>query len=87
MFLPASVCHTYSYGQIIFEKLEVLCKMAHSWKSEYHVFGEILLVLAEFSIFFFLVWAQRPPQRRKCRGVIFQEKKVQFFVKVLKIKT
>ena len=22
-------------------------------------------------IFFFLVWAQRPPQRRKCRGVIF----------------
>ena len=24
--------------------------MAHSWKSEYHVFGETLLVLAEFSI-------------------------------------
>ena len=28
--------------------------------------------------FFFLVWAHRPPQRRKCRGDIFQEKKVHF---------
>ena len=46
MLLPVSVCHE----QNIFEKLEVLCKMAHSWKSEYHVFGETLLVLAEFSI-------------------------------------
>ena len=38
-----------------------------------------------FSMFFFLVWAFCPPQRRKCRGVIFQEKKI-YFYKKLKIK-
>ena len=75
MFLPASVCHTYSYGQIIFEKLEVLCKMAHSWKSEYHVFGEILLVLAEFSIFFFsCVGTEAPPAAKMPWGYISRKK-------------
>ena len=34
------------------------------------------------NFFFFLVLAQRPPQWRKCRGVIFQEKKNTFLLKV-----
>ena len=51
--------------------------------------GENAVVVVDFFFFFFffLVWAQRPPQRRKCRGVFFQEKKVQFYLKVLKIKS
>ena len=58
-----------------------ICGEHFNWRQ---ACGAVLAQKASLSLnsfFFFLVWAQRPPHRRKCRGVIFQEKKIQVFVK------